>query len=190
MNNIFKGKLNRWNDDKGFGFIIPENGNNEVFIHISALKNMSRRPVVGDVILYQLHVGNDGKSKAINAKIDGVSFTKTRSPYRNDKVKHNGVTQIIFIAVLVFVGLFAYKKFTAANHLSNESYGLGDSITGIVQGVTRNVEKSKPSYKCDGRTYCSQMTSCEEAEFFITHCPDTKMDGDNDGEPCESQWCG
>lgn len=43
--------------------------------------------------------------------------------------------------------------------------------------------------ECDGRTYCSQMTSCEEATFFIKNCPDTKMDGDMDGIPCESQWC-
>ena len=45
------------------------------------------------------------------------------------------------------------------------------------------------TYHCDGRTYCSQMTSCSEATFFINNCPDTKMDGDNDGVPCESQWC-
>jgi hypothetical protein len=46
------------------------------------------------------------------------------------------------------------------------------------------------TYRCDGRTYCSQMSSCEEATFFINHCPETKMDGDMDGIPCESQWCG
>lgn len=44
-------------------------------------------------------------------------------------------------------------------------------------------------YECDGREYCSQMTSCEEATFFINNCPNTKMDGNNDGVPCESQWC-
>ena len=47
----------------------------------------------------------------------------------------------------------------------------------------------KQTYQCDGRTYCSQMTSCEEATFFINNCPDTKMDGDKDGVPCESQGC-
>lgn len=36
---------------------------------------------------------------------------------------------------------------------------------------------------------CSQMTSCAEATYFIRSCPDTEMDGDNDGRPCESQWC-
>lgn len=44
-------------------------------------------------------------------------------------------------------------------------------------------------FKCDGRKYCSQMTSCAEAKQFLQHCPGTKMDGDGDGVPCESQWC-
>jgi hypothetical protein len=41
----------------------------------------------------------------------------------------------------------------------------------------------------DGRTRCSQMTSCDEAKFFLKDCPGTQMDGDGDGIPCESQWC-
>lgn len=45
-------------------------------------------------------------------------------------------------------------------------------------------------FRCDGRTHCSQMTSCEEATFFLRNCPGVKMDGDNDGVPCEQQWCG
>jgi cold shock CspA family protein len=46
------------------------------------------------------------------------------------------------------------------------------------------------NFKCDGRTYCSQMSSCAEAKFFLNNCPGTKMDGDGDGIPCENQWCG
>ena len=45
------------------------------------------------------------------------------------------------------------------------------------------------SYRCDGRIYCSQMTSCAEANYFLTHCPGVKMDGNRDGVPCEKQWC-
>jgi endonuclease YncB( thermonuclease family) len=48
---------------------------------------------------------------------------------------------------------------------------------------------SKIQYRCDGRTYCSQMTSCDEAKFFLRNCPGAKMDGNNDGVPCERQWC-
>lgn len=46
----------------------------------------------------------------------------------------------------------------------------------------------KPRFQCDGRQHCSQMTSFEEAQFFLAQCPDTKMDGDNDGQPCENQF--
>lgn len=40
-------------------------------------------------------------------------------------------------------------------------------------------------FSCDGRTMCSQMNSRAEAEYFIQNCPNTEMDGDNDGRPCE-----
>jgi hypothetical protein len=46
------------------------------------------------------------------------------------------------------------------------------------------------NFRCDGLQYCSQMTSRAEAEFFVKYCPNTKMDGNHDGEPCEndSRW--
>jgi Excalibur calcium-binding domain len=51
--------------------------------------------------------------------------------------------------------------------------------------------KSEASrFQCDGRQYCSQMTSCKEAMFFLENCPNVKMDGEGDGVPCERQWCG
>ncbi len=46
------------------------------------------------------------------------------------------------------------------------------------------------NFQCDGRSHCSEMTSCAEARFFLNNCPNTKMDGDGDGIPCEDQWCG
>jgi hypothetical protein len=51
-------------------------------------------------------------------------------------------------------------------------------------------ENSSTNSKCDGRIHCSQMKSCDEATFFLRNCPGVKMDGDNDGIPCENQWCG
>ena len=45
-------------------------------------------------------------------------------------------------------------------------------------------------FRCEGKTRCSQMSSCEEATFYLQNCPGTEMDGDRDGIPCESQHCG
>ena len=52
------------------------------------------------------------------------------------------------------------------------------------------VAKNSASYRCDGRSQCSQMSSCAEATWFLKSCPGVKMDGDRDGVPCELQWCG
>ncbi|MBE0470727.1 MAG: cold shock domain-containing protein [Methyloprofundus sp.] len=67
------GTIAAWKDDRGFGFIRTKSDNKEddVFIHISSLNNMSRRPRIGDVIHYDLTEEN-GKTKAINAIIEGV----------------------------------------------------------------------------------------------------------------------
>jgi hypothetical protein len=52
------------------------------------------------------------------------------------------------------------------------------------------VERDSANFRCEGKTHCSQMASCAEATFYLKNCPGTKMDGDNDGIPCESQYCG
>lgn len=44
------------------------------------------------------------------------------------------------------------------------------------------------NFRCDGRTHCSQMRSYDEAVFYLRNCPNTKMDGNNDGIPCERQF--
>ena len=58
------------------------------------------------------------------------------------------------------------------------------------QTSEKRQSKRSNNFHCDGRQHCSQMTSREEAVFFIRNCPNTKMDGDNDGIPCErdSRW--
>jgi hypothetical protein len=51
---------------------------------------------------------------------------------------------------------------------------------------TYKPQKPAQTFTCDGRQYCSQMRSRAEAEYFNRYCPNTKMDGDRDGIPCEN----
>ncbi len=65
------------------------------------------------------------------------------------------------------------------------------SIT-VLKSSSRNPTESVVNFqsmKCDERKYCSQMRSCNEALFFIENCPNTQMDGNSDGVPCQKQWC-
>lgn len=74
--NVYKGILKTWKDDRGFGFILPDNGDKDVFMHISALKGMARRPTRGDVVYYELAKDVGGKFKAVNARIEGVEIVE------------------------------------------------------------------------------------------------------------------
>ncbi|MFT5136373.1 MAG: hypothetical protein ACI9XU_001541 [Arenicella sp.] len=52
-----------------------------------------------------------------------------------------------------------------------------------------NLMRNTTDFNCDGRTHCAQMRSCQEARFFLANCSNTQVDGDQDGIPCERQWC-
>lgn len=41
------------------------------------------------------------------------------------------------------------------------------------------------SFECGTKTYCRDMSSCEEARFFLRQCGLQRLDGDQDGTPCE-----
>ena len=64
---------------------------------------------------------------------------------------------------------------------------LEQSISVPIKAMPSSTSVSSP-YQCDGRTHCSQMNSREEARWFVRNCPGTKMDGNNDGQPCERQF--
>ena len=93
--------------------------------------------------------------------------------------------KIIFLTFLVVAGWQIYVK-QSVPVLTNADLILLDAPAGIIRTplVVSNI-----NYSCDGRQHCSQMTSCEEATYFIQNCPNTKMDGDYDGVPCERQHC-
>ena len=52
----------------------------------------------------------------------------------------------------------------------------------------RSSSASRPvaDTQCGTRRYCREMTSCEEAKFYLRQCGRSSLDGDQDGVPCES----
>ena len=60
----FTGTLKTWNDERGFGFVVPFEGGQEVFVHIKAFPLGTGRPTVGQVLTFEVETGSDGKKKA------------------------------------------------------------------------------------------------------------------------------
>ncbi|HEY9659225.1 MAG TPA: cold shock domain-containing protein [Allocoleopsis sp.] len=104
-----RGQLVTWKDEKGFGFIKPDDDSKEIFLHISALPRASRRPRVGDTILYEQVVQADGKVRAANASIEGVAL---RSPSVKRKLKQPTPLDPIMRIVVGIGGIAAIALFT------------------------------------------------------------------------------
>ena len=87
---------------------------------------------------------------------------------------------LLFVLIVIGGAVFIYSK------VSKEKTFIDQVKTPTVASQVRGQSEQ---FQCNGKIWCSEMTSCKEAKFYLHNCPGTKMDGDRDGVPCESQWC-
>jgi cold shock CspA family protein len=174
-----EGTLSKWNDDRGFGFITPTQGGSEVFAHVSAFPRDGQRPRIDEHLTFEIEIGKDGKKQARNIL---CPTRPTEKPYRlSEPVRRRDQPglfgRIISLGFVIALGAYGYNEYT-------------QRVTPQTAYETPSNDTAAPSpFHCDGRIHCSQMTSCAEAEFFLRNCPNVEMDGNDDGEPCEQQWC-
>jgi CspA family cold shock protein len=64
---MFTGTVKWFNTTKGFGFIQPEDGGKDVFVHISAVERANLRTLnEGQKVSYDIEKGRDGRAAAAN----------------------------------------------------------------------------------------------------------------------------
>jgi len=66
-----RGKLTKWKDDRGFGFITPIRGGEQVFVHIKAFTNQLRRPIGNEFVTYETVFDDTGRLRAEHVEFMG-----------------------------------------------------------------------------------------------------------------------
>lgn len=172
----FQGKIKSWNEAKGFGFIAPNDGSKDVFIHISKFENTHKKPRINSLVTYEISLDKSKRHCAVNARYVGDKSelklkTKTKTSNLGGKILN-----LLVFSIILFVINDIYKH-------------RGSTLESSMYKATHERDYQKSNYSCEGKTYCSEMKSCGEALFYQENCSATEMDGDRDGIPCEQQWC-
>lgn len=111
------GQLIKWKDDQGFGFIHSVDGSQDVFLHISEIKDSNRRPQIGDTIYYYV-ASKNGKVSASNAFISGArNNAKSSSPNQKSGSNVSSAFPLIgmlLISTLPLVGSIHFAWRTAS----------------------------------------------------------------------------
>lgn len=177
------GRLTKWNDQRGYGFITDDSSGEEVFVHISAFPHNTKRPEIGEVLSFDIVIDTErnSKRKAVNLKRLSRLSSNSVKPHRFKKKSSFNVSNVLGVCTLIILGFVFYP--TIVQFFKDEGL-IDSSLNDIPLMPLTTVENTQ--FRCDGRQHCSQMNSRAEAVFFIRNCPNTKMDGDNDGEPCEN----
>jgi CspA family cold shock protein len=67
---MIQGTVKFFNTTKGFGFISPETGGKDAFVHISALERAGISSLAeGQKVTYDLERGRDGRESAVNLQL-------------------------------------------------------------------------------------------------------------------------
>ena len=67
---MITGTVKFFNIDRGYGFIEPEDGSKDAFVHVSAVERAGLSSLrEGQKVSYEVQPGRDGKSSAENLSI-------------------------------------------------------------------------------------------------------------------------
>jgi uncharacterized membrane protein YsdA (DUF1294 family)/cold shock CspA family protein len=100
----FTGTLKSWNDERGFGFIAPAQGGQEIFIHIKAFPAGTGRPSIGQPLSFEVETTADGKKRARS-----VNFPARVQASRRPRAESPASwTPPRLLVIPVFAAIYAY----------------------------------------------------------------------------------
>lgn len=122
-----QGRITTWKDDKGFGFITPNGGGKQVFLHINGFSSRNHRPEGGEIVTYELTTDDKGRSQARAVAYAGKRPASLSVPGRSIIPPLFTVCFLAFIVGTVIIGrlpLAVLALYAAASIVAFLAYAL------------------------------------------------------------------
>jgi uncharacterized membrane protein YsdA (DUF1294 family)/cold shock CspA family protein len=94
----YEGTLANWNDGRGFGFISPDAGGPQVFVHVRAFPQGAKVPAIGEKLSYEVEQTAEGKTRARYVRVVG---TKELPRYGRATA-----SLVSYLAIVAFIVLY------------------------------------------------------------------------------------
>jgi len=146
-----KGKIVKWNDDKGYGFILPDNSQKNIFVHIKSFTDRNVRPKENQVVTYNTIQDNrNGKKSATRVSRSTDNPLKSRininkkikKETRKDASSHNisivSIISIVAFSIYLFLFTFVEEKLSPSVIIVHISMGI---ITYFAYAIDKNKAK-------------------------------------------------
>ena len=91
------GVVTNWHDERGFGFIVPDDGGQDLFLHMKAFQGGEQRPHDGMAVTYEPFLNREGQLRALHVVAVGDKWSHTPAAQRV------GAQVIGYLAVACFL---------------------------------------------------------------------------------------
>jgi uncharacterized membrane protein YsdA (DUF1294 family)/cold shock CspA family protein len=103
----FDGIIKTWNDERGFGFIEPTQGGQDIFVHIKSFNGLRGRPQPEQRVTFEVEVGPQGKKRAARVElVQTRRLVASRAP--QDSPAQWGAATLFVIPAFLVVLLAAH----------------------------------------------------------------------------------
>ena len=92
-----QGKITNWKDEQGFGFVSPNGGGKDIFIHVKSFTRSKKRPVGNELVSYEVQTDKNGRLSAQNVLYVGEAKDR---PVTIGKSVYPVYFALIFLALL------------------------------------------------------------------------------------------